>query len=268
MALAAAVSRQLELLQSSIEPVERLVHVVTESLPQPIFYDSGGTHAGFRYGKPDARHFCLLKLVRATSALNAMICLARSGYSQEIAVLVRVFTECTTQIEFTLLAQSSEGELARDAKQLLEDYFADFSRNDVTDHKQSKIHQALVHKHLGAEQDRLAALHDTTPISASSEALYRRITRSFSAYVHCKYPETMDLCGGRGPHFHIRGMSGTPKDDENIALLTTFAETARLTARSMILRLALFEVIQSDQTLLAWYRAESAVVWRETRSDS
>jgi hypothetical protein len=93
---------QLQALRSRVDPLEKLVHAFAERLPAPLRYHSGQRHHGFRYGKPDVRHFCLLKAVRAVSALNAAIELARCGYVQEIAVLIRTVIESTTHIEFVL----------------------------------------------------------------------------------------------------------------------------------------------------------------------
>lgn len=78
------VTAQLETLRSKVAPFERLLHALAGKLPQPLWYHSGKEHFGFRYGKPDKRHFCLLKAVRAVSALNAAIELAGRGYAQEI----------------------------------------------------------------------------------------------------------------------------------------------------------------------------------------
>jgi hypothetical protein len=97
-----ALAAQLQAIRSRVDPLEKLVHALAERLPAPLRYHSGRQHHGFRYGKPDVRHFCLLKAVRAVSALNAAIELARCGYVQEIAVLIRTVIECTTHIEFGL----------------------------------------------------------------------------------------------------------------------------------------------------------------------
>jgi hypothetical protein len=72
---------QLPALRSRVDPLEKLVHALAERLPAPLRYHSGQRHHGFRYGKPDVRHFCLLKAVRAVSALNAAIELARCDRS-------------------------------------------------------------------------------------------------------------------------------------------------------------------------------------------
>ena len=89
---------RLDGLKARIEPMERLVTALANSVPKPLHYHSGKEHYGFRYAKPDVLHFCLLKAVRAVSALNAMVSLARGGYAQEIGVLVRTLVECTTMV--------------------------------------------------------------------------------------------------------------------------------------------------------------------------
>jgi hypothetical protein len=64
----------------------------------------------------------------------------------------------------------------------------------------------------------------------------------------------MDLYGGTPGQFHLRGMSGTPKDGENLALLETFIETASNTFVVMIQGLGLRTLIDSDSILSTWYR--------------
>ena len=64
---------QVESLRSRVEPLEKVVHACAARLPAPLRYHSGKEHHGFRYGKPHAEHFCLLKAVRAVSAANAAI---------------------------------------------------------------------------------------------------------------------------------------------------------------------------------------------------
>src|ERR1700738_3005283 len=114
---------QLQALRSRVEPLEKLVHAFAGQLPQPLWYHSGKQHYGFRYGKLDVRHFCLLKAARAVSGINAAIELARSGYAQEIGVLIRTVIECTTHIEFVLSARDAAGNLEPAAAKYVEEYF-------------------------------------------------------------------------------------------------------------------------------------------------
>jgi hypothetical protein len=80
---------RLAILSKRLEPLERFLEIFAKNLQPPFFYDSGLQHFGFRYGKPDMRHFCLLKSIRALSSLNASIELVRNGYTQELYVLLR-----------------------------------------------------------------------------------------------------------------------------------------------------------------------------------
>lgn len=250
----------LAVFRGRLEPVERFISVFESNLPKPIYCELRGTHSGFRYGTPDRRHFCLLKLVRATSAINATIELARAGFAQEISVLIRTITECTTQIEFVLCDMQEDGSPSPQSMQLVADYFADFGRASPSDHKKSSVNQSTVHRRLGAGQDKRISTTDGSERfnGIKSAELYKNISQSFSAYVHCKYPETMDLYGGDGPHFHLRGMSGTPKDLENLQLIKTFIDTINLCARSMIIQLKLTEMVQNDAALVRWYNDEIA----------
>src|SRR5437868_3830707 len=93
-------------LSRAIDGADVLERVLTEfgkTFPPPLFYHSGQQHYGFRFGAPNARHFCLLKGVRVVSAYRAAIALARQGYVQEVFVLLRTLTEFSTHIEFVLL---------------------------------------------------------------------------------------------------------------------------------------------------------------------
>lgn len=79
-----------------------VVDCFANSVTAPIMYDSNIEHYGFRYLKPTAKHFCIIKAVRAVSGLNAAIILAENGFNQEVCVLVRTIIEYTSHIEFIL----------------------------------------------------------------------------------------------------------------------------------------------------------------------
>ena len=191
---------RIEALTSRVEPLEKLVHACATRLPAPLRYHSGKEHHGFRYGKPHAQHFCLLKAVRAVSVASAAIELARSGYAQEICVLIRTLVECTTHIEFVLSARDEGGTLEPAAGKYVQDFFADYARNDATDFKRAQVRQKMVHEMLGAELDRFVQQRNPEYRGASAET-YSRTYLTFSNYVHAKYPETMELYGGQPEHF-------------------------------------------------------------------
>ena len=94
-------------LQARVAILESVVEILSGFLAPPKLFVSEVVR-GFRYKNPDVRHFCLLKAVRAVSALNAAIELARKGYTQELAVLMRIVTECTKRIEYVLDMDDTE----------------------------------------------------------------------------------------------------------------------------------------------------------------
>jgi hypothetical protein len=246
---------RLEAMKSRIAPLERIVAAFAGSLPQPFFYDSAQKHYGFRFGTPGIRHFCLLKAVRVVSALNAATALARNGYSQEIGVLVRTLIECTTHIEFVLDGVDDTGALAPDVEKYVQDYFADFARNSSADFRRAQVKQNIVHKRLGATLDNISQQGEGTKPRPAAEKLYSNIYLTYSNYVHAKYPEVMDLYGGLPGRFHLDGMRGTPKDDENLQIISTFIDTASITLQLIVSRFRLHRLLESDVTLANWFRS-------------
>lgn len=248
------IAAQLETLRCRVEPLEKLLHALAEQLPPPLWYHSGKEHFGFRYGKPDERHFCLLKAVRAVSALNAAIELAGRGYAQEILVLMRTIFEYTSHIEFVLSAPDRTGRLTPAAAKYVQEFFDDYARNDMEDFKRIGINQRTVHKQLGAELDNLAHEGGHDPAKVKAEDLYAHIYLTCCNYVHGKYPEIMDLYGGKPGHFHLRGMSGTPKDAENLEFIEMAVGTVANALAQMVSRLRLHGLVDSDPLLSTWFR--------------
>lgn len=247
----------LSAMRQRIEGLEKLVHAFAASLPAPLLYDSGREHYGYRFGRPDFRHFCLLKAVRVVSALNASILLARGGYTQEVGVLMRTLTECATHIEYVLDCRDNAGNLEPAVEKYVNDYFADFARNSAADFKRAQVPQRSVNERLGDTLDNIARasgdIGDRTPAGER----YSNIYRTFSQYVHAKYPEVMDLYGGTPGHFHLSGMSGTPKDQENLQTIGTFIDTASITFRLMVSHLRLHSLVEADPVLVEWFRSMS-----------
>ena len=248
---------RLHSLRSKVEPLEKLVHTWAARLPPPLRYHSGKEHHGFRYGRPHAEHFCLLKAVRAVSAANAAIELARSGYAQEICVLIRTLVECTTHIGFVLSARDDAGKLEPVAEKYVQDFFADFARNNSTDFKRAQVRQKTVHDRLGLELDRFAQQQDnySRHQTGQAERHYSDVYLTFSNYVHAKYPETMDLYGGQPGHFHLRGMRGTPKDTENLEMIDAFITTLSIALAQLVTNFRLHNLVERDLILAEWFRS-------------
>jgi hypothetical protein len=252
-------SLRLQKIAAEIETQERVTMLLANSLDGPIFYHSGKLSRGFRYMKPGWRHFCLLKAVRAVSGLNACVRLCSAGFSQEIAVLIRTIAECTTHIDYIVAGLEGE-DLAAAQREYVEAFFADFKRDAVEDFGRPRVPQGKVHKVVGAHTDQMVQRLDSEGVFADvdSAKLLSSVCLTHSNYVHSRYPEVMDLFGGDPPRFHLRGMSGTPKDIENLEILETFTCTVSNALRFVVIHAGLKQRVLQDPDLAAWYPPRAA----------
>jgi hypothetical protein len=239
-------------LQARVVMLESVIEIFSGLLAPPKLFVSE-TVRGFRYENPDVRHFCLLKAVRVVSALNAAIELARKGYTQELAVLMRILTECTRHIEYVL--DTDDGEEHRsNVKTYLWEFFEDIRRESEAEIKGVLIRERVVNEQLGKTLDGISEQYGDVVERVPAAQLFYRSSRAFSFYVHARYPEAMDLYGGRPGRWHLRGMSGTPKDRENLETLDTFIATASTTFVIMVQGIPqLRELVLRQPMLRQWY---------------
>jgi hypothetical protein len=141
----------LRALEEELDSLERVVSLFAAFLGAPTLRKIDDDR-GFRYEAPDVRHFCLLKAIRAVSALNAAIELARKGYTQEISVLMRTLLECTTHIEFVLEDGTEEHQAT--VRKYIADFFADDRRSPSAEIRKAQVQQGKVHATLGQSLDR------------------------------------------------------------------------------------------------------------------
>jgi hypothetical protein len=242
----------LTALEAEIEPLERFLRIFAASLNTPHMRRGDGDTRFFRYDHPDVRHFCLLKSVVTVSALNASFALARKGYIQEINVLMRTVVECSAHIEFVIEPFNSDDHRAA-ADGYVKDYFADSKRSPVAEITKAHIKRGNVHTALGETLDDFAQRRGDTKGRIPAVVLNSNSYRIFSNFVHARYPEAIDLFGGRPGEFQLRGMSGTAKDTENLATLQAFLETAATTGIRMIQGLNLRTLVEGDPIVARWY---------------
>ena len=112
-----------------------------------------------------------------------------------------------------------------------------------------------VHKNLGKTLDIIAEQNALVEGRKPAETAYSNIYLTYSNYVHAKYPEVMDLHGGDPGRFHLDGMRGTPKDDENFAIIDTFIDTAAIALKLIVSKLRLHHLLESDAPLRIWFRS-------------
>jgi hypothetical protein len=231
---------------------ERVIEIFSGLIAPPTFVQTIKDRH-FRYESPDVRHFCLLKAVRVVSSLNAAFELARKGYTQELAVLMRILSECARHIEYVLDPDDDEKHKAN-VKKYLQDFFDDGERDPEAEIKGVLIREKVINEQLGKTLDKIAAQYGHTKDRVPAAKLFHRTSRAVSFYVHARYPESMDLYGGTPGRFHLRGMRRTPKDRENLETLDTFIDTASTTFVIMVQGIPeLRAAALKEPTLYRWY---------------
>jgi hypothetical protein len=251
--------------QERIAILEGVIEIFASLLPAPTFHMSAADRY-FRYDNPDARHFCLLKAVRIVSTLNASLELARKGYTQELATLMRIVSECTRHIEYVLDPDDSVEHTSK-VKKYLREFFEDNRRDVELEIKGVLIREKVINEQLGKSLDKIAALNGSTEDRVPAAKLFHRSSRAFSFYVHARYPESMDLFGGRPGRFHLRGMRGTPKDRENLETLDTFLTTTSTTFVIMVQSIPeLRAAALAEPTLHQWYAGAVGATREDARN--
>lgn len=242
----------LDALQTKIIPLENFIQIFAASLGEPSMIKTE-LYQGFRYEKPEIPHFCLMKLVRAVSGLNAIIALARRGYVQEAMALLRSILEFTREVEAMLPIKERPDEHKTVLENYLRKYLSDSVRGTSADYKKAEISSGTITEILTADLDRVAIAHGEVPQPGVTEARYKFSLQVLHPYIHAKYPEVMELFGGRPGRFHLQGMLGTPKEQEILSFIEMYIETVSITVQLMIAQLNLYHLVQSDQFLSAWY---------------
>lgn len=245
-------------LRTQIYPLARFVHEFTNTLDRP-FKDR--SEIAYRFASPDNKHFCLLRACRIVSALNAMIALAEGGFSQEIGILFRTVYEAYTQIEAAMAQVRKDGAVSGEVATYIDGYFndrtrrgADRSAGTLSRSKNPKLSQKTVNELIGAQLEPFGTIPRDDPSWKSAAERLAYLNDVFSNYVHGRYPETMDLYGGIPGRFHLTGMRGTRKDQENLEVLGAIITSASHCFIDMVQTLNLREMLGHDPMLTEWYR--------------
>lgn len=196
----AIMTEALRRLESAIEPPQQV----------PV-----RTSFVFRYANNGIREAIVQKLARSISGLNAVFVLLRTGYVQEVGVLLRTLDEIQEDIMFLAVAETNNARTDRHEK-YLDAFYSDpvFSRPegsldiakpDLVPRKKIRAHTMNV---LGKGVNVSQAL-----------AVYESVSTAYSGYVHANSESIMEMYGGDPPCFHVEGMLGTPR-------IATFARDA------------------------------------------
>ena len=235
-------------IKDHINQFEKIVSIFADSVDPPLMYESGIRHRGFRYTNPTPKHFCVIKVVRAVSGLNAALILAENGFNQEMCVMVRTIIDCLTQIDY-VLSGFNDGILADRQQKLVKYFFDDFRRNSSDDFGKVTVRQVQIHEEIEKFFKKKGVAVDFS-IGDKLSTVYR----VYSNYVHARYPEVMDMYGGYDGRFYLRGMKGTPKDQESFEIILTFTDSVALTLAKMINEFDMADAIRDEPTLSHWIK--------------
>lgn len=166
----------------------------------------------FRYENRGIHEALIQKLARYISGLNATNSLIESGFVQEAGVLHRTLDEIQEDILFLATAVTNGPQTDRHT-QYLEAFYADavtanpegafaIPKPNLVPRKKIRAHAVNT---LGQGIDVAQAL-------VAGEG----VGTAYSGYVHAASENIMEMYGGESPHYHLQGMSGTPRIQETI----------------------------------------------------
>ena len=143
--------------------------------------------------------------------MRAALLLLRNGFVQEQAILHRIIDETNEDIIFLVYAVTNDT-VTDLHKQFLESFWEEEidESGNVMDSKQKRpmIPRQKIRAYLanikGVELD-----------PSRGVELSRTISKAYSGFVHGASPHIMDMYGGNPPHFHTKGMLGTPRMEEH-----------------------------------------------------
>lgn len=205
-----------ELYDQALKNMEHTVHQLTCRVPLPHCIPHGDSFV-FRHIEKSRHQALVQKLARLVSGLHATRLLMEAGFIQEQASLQRILDEIQEDIIFLSFSVIHD-DLTELHKKYLDAFFQEeFDLGSSTVSSQER--PSVPRKKIRAYIDRV-----TSGPKGSSQQLdaFRTVSKTYSGYVHAASPQIMDMYGGNPPHFHVRGMRGTPRHIEHRADLWNF----------------------------------------------
>ncbi|MGE3348976.1 MAG: hypothetical protein AB7I35_16225 [Ramlibacter sp.] len=177
--------------------------------PQLVPFRDGSVH---RFVEQTLEQALLLKYARVITGLSAMDILLSAGLLQEVGAICRMLDEIGEDIAF-LAAPITNDQMTELHERYLRSFWAEEftdTENTLARHekpntpKRSKI-QSYVHRVLNPSENR-SLVSDVT----------QSISSTYSGYVHAAAVQVLDMYGGDPPRFHIEGLQGTPRMNDQV----------------------------------------------------
>jgi hypothetical protein len=178
-------------------------------VPQELPYKDGFV---FRYVERTVHQALVQKLARMVSTLHAARLLMARGFVQEQATLQRVLDELQEDITFLSL-----GVVFDKMGGLHQEYLDAFFEEEFD--AESAIESTQKRPMIPRRRIRawIADCEAASVDPSRGVELSRTLSKAYSGFVHAASPHIMDMYGGSPPHFHMRGMAGTPRHFEHRA---------------------------------------------------
>lgn len=176
------------------------------ALPKPRRVQQGRGWA-YRFKDRDVHHAVVLKLALVQSTLRASLLLLQNGHVMEQAMLQRVVDEANEDILFLAYAVTNDTITPLHERYLAAFWAEEFSDfDDPTSSHQSRemVPRQKIRAYLARIQGK--GLDPSRAVQVATV-----VGKVYSGFVHGASPHIMEIYGGNPPHFHTRGMAGTPK---------------------------------------------------------
>lgn len=190
-----------EIYDHALQQMEQTVHHLASLVPAPVkvpFRDS----FIYRYEEKTLHQAIVQKLARLATGLRAARLLCEHGLVQEQAAIHRIIGEIEEDVEF--LAIGYVFDLVGD---LHKDFLDYFYLEDMVEENEQLRERPMV------KRAKIRAWIANSPAGGGNPsdgiAAARRLSRTYSGFVHAASPQVMDMYGGRRPHFYVEGMLGT-----------------------------------------------------------
>ena len=164
----------------------------------------------FRYKEKDIYQAIILKLARAQSTVRAAYVLLKNGFLIEQAILHRAIDETNEDIIF--LAYAVTNDTITDLHKRFLDAFWEEEIDESGKMIDSKQKRPMIpRKKIRAY---IANVEKAVVDPSRGIELSRTLSKTYSGFVHGASPHLMDMYGGNPPHFHTKGLLGTPRVQE------------------------------------------------------
>lgn len=237
-----------DFLASILERLEMHYHEMSGAIPPPIRVKIG-SGVFSRHPQQSDSLLCYLKGVKLISTLNAALVLFRHGYAQEIGALCRMADDFCYEIMF-FVKPLGEGGPSKDQQRMFDDFFREEFENPDDPLGSSQERDNVPRRKINAAFGQIAK-DELNPHDAQNTL--STIHKAFSGFVHGAYPQIMEMYGGNPPHFHMKGMLGTPRIVEWEDQLVTYVYRAIMTAELVCRKWELPEIEKAVRGLMVEY---------------